>query len=78
MSRTSGGVFVGGVVSEALDEALDGDGLTDSLESLSASTTRPLTCSTHTHQHLVTIIAADTDSPDRHCCCVLHSLPVSV
>lgn len=35
--RTSGGVFVGGVVSEALDEALDGEGLTDSFESLSAS-----------------------------------------
>lgn len=34
---TSGGVFVGGVTSEALDEALDGEGLTDSLESLSAS-----------------------------------------
>ncbi len=34
---TSGGVLVGGVVSEALDEALDGEGLIDSLESLSAS-----------------------------------------
>lgn len=34
---TSGGVFVGGVTSEALDEAFDGEGLTDTLESLSAS-----------------------------------------
>lgn len=34
---TSGGVFVGGVTSEALDEAFDGEGLTDSFESLSAS-----------------------------------------
>lgn len=34
---TSGGVFVDGVTREVLDEALDGDGLTDSFESLSAS-----------------------------------------
>lgn len=37
LRRTSGGVFVGGVVSEALEEALEGDGLIDSFESLSAS-----------------------------------------
>lgn len=35
--RTSGGVLVGGVTREALDEALEGDGLMDTLESLSAS-----------------------------------------
>ena len=34
---TSGGVSVGGVVSEVLEEVLDGEGLTDSFESLSAS-----------------------------------------
>lgn len=42
---TSGGVFAGGVVSEALDEALDGEGLTDTFESLVASfATLPFTC----------------------------------
>lgn len=42
---TSGGVFAGGVVSEALDEALDGEGLTDTFESLVASFAMlPFTC----------------------------------
>lgn len=35
--RTSGGVLAGGLPSEVLDEALDGEGLTDSLELLSGS-----------------------------------------
>lgn len=43
--RTSGGVFVVGVVSDALDEALEGEGLTESFESLSASVfALPFTC----------------------------------
>lgn len=37
LGRTSGGVFAGGVPSEVLDEALDGEGLTDSFEVLSGS-----------------------------------------
>lgn len=40
---TSGGVFVGGVVKEALDEALDGEGLTDTFESLSSFAPLPFT-----------------------------------
>lgn len=45
MYCTSGGVFVVGVVREVLEEALDGEGLTDSLESLSASLAcLPFTC----------------------------------
>lgn len=42
--RTSGGVFAGGVPSEVLEEALEGEGLTDSFEFLSASVApRPFT-----------------------------------
>lgn len=41
---TSGGVSVGWAMSEVLDEVLDGEGLTDSLESLAASLApRPFT-----------------------------------
>ena len=36
MGCTSGGVLAGGVVREVLEEALDGEGLMDTLESLSA------------------------------------------
>lgn len=44
LGRTSGGVFAGGVPSEVLDEALEGEGLTDSFEFLSASVApRPFT-----------------------------------
>lgn len=37
LGPTSGGVLAGGVPSEVLDEALDGEGLTDSFEFLSGS-----------------------------------------
>lgn len=37
LGRTSGGVLAGGDPSEVLDEALDGEGLTDSFEFLSGS-----------------------------------------
>lgn len=47
--RTSGGVLAGGVTREALDEALEGDGLTDSLESVSASRAPLPFIWTHTH-----------------------------
>lgn len=59
---TSGGVFAGGVVSEALEEALDGEGLTDSFESLAASLAAlPFTCK-HKHPMRVTEEPAELSS----------------
>lgn len=44
-SCTSGGVFAVGVVRDVLDEALEGEGLIDSFESLSAFLVAlPFTC----------------------------------
>lgn len=50
--RTSGGVFAGGVPSEVLDEALDGEGLTDSFEFLSGSVALLLFTWEHNHSSI--------------------------
>lgn len=65
LGRTSGGVFAGGVPSEVLDEALDGEGLTDSFEFLSASVAPlPFTWE-HNHSPFNATVNAEYQDPPQ-------------
>lgn len=65
LGRTSGGVFASGVPSEVLDEALDGEGLTDSFEFLSGSVAPlPFTWE-HNHSSFNTTVNAEYQDPPQ-------------
>lgn len=65
LGRTSGGVFAGGVPSEVLDEALDGEGLTDSFEFLSASVAPLPFIWEHNRSSLNTAVNAEYQDPPQ-------------